>query len=257
MKYILFFVFFFFTGCMYATKQPIEGNPIGDSSRTSVDWVGVYEGIIPCADCEGIRTVVVLTEEGFYKISQEYLGKSSKKFENHGPFMWDTQGSQLLLRGVKGGDIWLRIGENKVDILDKEKNLILSLSEKYVLQKKSIKPIVKIEDIEEHYLTVIEIMGKKQEETEHRPYLFLNKNEKRLHGFAGCNRMMGMYEVNSNRIKFSNMVSTKMMCLEIQTEDSLFDMMQKTEMYRIENGIVTLFDNTQSALGRLKIVTFE
>lgn len=80
---------------------------------------------------------------------------------------------------------------------------------------------------------------------------------KNVYGFAGCNRLMGMYEVNANRIKFSNMASTKMMCLEIQTEDSMFEMMQKSETYRIENEIVTLFDGTQNALGRLKIVTFD
>ena len=75
MKYILFFVLFFFLGCVGASKQPIVEHPLGDSSCTSVDWSGVYEGIVPCADCEGIRVRLALTEEGFFELSQEYLGK--------------------------------------------------------------------------------------------------------------------------------------------------------------------------------------
>ena len=27
-----------------------------DNSQNSLDWEGTYKGIIPCADCEGIKT---------------------------------------------------------------------------------------------------------------------------------------------------------------------------------------------------------
>ena len=34
----------------------------GDNSKTSVDWVGKYEGTLPCADCEGIKTTLTLNK---------------------------------------------------------------------------------------------------------------------------------------------------------------------------------------------------
>ncbi len=88
---------------------------------------------------------MVLAEEGFYKISQEYLGKSSKKFENHGQFMWDAQGSQLLLRGVKGGDVWLRVGENKVDVLDNSSKILWLIKKRYKSSLSKIDNFLKID----------------------------------------------------------------------------------------------------------------
>ncbi|MDR0646325.1 MAG: copper resistance protein NlpE N-terminal domain-containing protein [Elusimicrobiota bacterium] len=45
------------------------------TSRNSVDWDGTYAGIIPCADCNGIKVEITLNLEGTYKISYTYLGK--------------------------------------------------------------------------------------------------------------------------------------------------------------------------------------
>ena len=35
-----------------------------DSSATSLDWEGVYRGVVPCADCEGIVTTITLRRDG-------------------------------------------------------------------------------------------------------------------------------------------------------------------------------------------------
>ena len=33
------------------------------NSRNSLDWNGVYKGVLPCADCEGIETVITLLND--------------------------------------------------------------------------------------------------------------------------------------------------------------------------------------------------
>jgi uncharacterized lipoprotein NlpE involved in copper resistance len=40
------------------------------------DWAGTYAGTLPCADCEGIRTELVLGSDGRYTLRRTYLGKS-------------------------------------------------------------------------------------------------------------------------------------------------------------------------------------
>lgn len=225
-----------------------------DSSRISVDWMGVYTGIVSCADCEGIRTRLVLSAEGFYKLSQEYSEKSSKIFENHGFFEWDKEGSNIVLKGVVGGDLWLRVGENRIDFLDSERNLISPLTGNYILQKEPKNIELLPTSIETHYLQLSETT----EMNEKLPYLFLEAKEKRFYGFGGCNHLRGVYEITDKmHIRFSKIVSTKMMCEQMKMEESMLEILQKAETYEIKNGIVTLFDHSKKTLGCLKIVSFE
>src|SRR5690554_6478325 len=42
------------------------------TAQNSLDWMGEYEGVLPCADCEGIRTIVVLNENGTFTSKQIY-----------------------------------------------------------------------------------------------------------------------------------------------------------------------------------------
>lgn len=45
------------------TMQPTNtqpATPMGDTAETSLDWVGEYKGVFPCADCEGIETELEL-----------------------------------------------------------------------------------------------------------------------------------------------------------------------------------------------------
>lgn len=258
MKYILFFVLFFFLGCVGASKQPIVEHPLGDSSRTSVDWSGVYEGIVPCADCEGIRVRLALTEEGFFELSQEYLGKSLEVFKDHGVFDWDKEGGKIVLQGLKERNVWFRVGENRVDILDKEKNIISSQAGSYTLQKRLAHIFITSQNIEEHYLHLLLSPIKRQNGKQRTPYLFLKRDEKRFYGFGGCNRLMGMYEIKEKQhIEFSKIVSTKMMCPQIHIEQNLFERLEKVETYSIENEIVTLYDHNKQAVERLKIISFD
>src|SRR5690606_18798136 len=55
-----------------------EGAPAADpadNSRNSLDWAGTYRGVLPCADCEGIETVITLAEDGSFREHTRYLGR--------------------------------------------------------------------------------------------------------------------------------------------------------------------------------------
>ncbi|MEZ5488459.1 MAG: copper resistance protein NlpE N-terminal domain-containing protein [Steroidobacteraceae bacterium] len=40
-----------------------------------IDWVG-HRGVLPCADCAGIETVVILADDGTYSTHSHYRGKN-------------------------------------------------------------------------------------------------------------------------------------------------------------------------------------
>lgn len=110
--------------------------PTGDNSKTSVDWAGTYEGTLPCADCEGIKTIIVLNSDETYTLTSEYLGKDNT-VESSGAFTWDTDGNNISITSEDGTSTTYKVGENKLIQLDQEGNEITgSMAELYVLNKK-------------------------------------------------------------------------------------------------------------------------
>ncbi|GGD94473.1 copper resistance protein NlpE [Planktosalinus lacus] len=45
---------------MVEINTEMEQAPDISTSENSLDWHGTYQGILPCADCEGIQTEVTL-----------------------------------------------------------------------------------------------------------------------------------------------------------------------------------------------------
>jgi len=110
----------------------------GHNSQNSLDWVGVYEGTLPCADCEGIKTTIELNSDLTYIKKEEYLENKNKKnkFEENGKFEWNTTGSVIILNNSKKRRQY-KVGENKIIHLDNDGQEIPGdLSEMYVLKKK-------------------------------------------------------------------------------------------------------------------------
>lgn len=108
----------------------------GDNSKTSVDWVGKYEGTLPCADCEGIKTTLTLNKDETYSLSQEYLNKNLK-LEDKGKLQWSKDGGSIKITTEKNGRFNYKVGENRLFSLDQEgKEITGPLTEHYMLTKK-------------------------------------------------------------------------------------------------------------------------
>ncbi|MEZ4647701.1 MAG: copper resistance protein NlpE [Candidatus Eisenbacteria bacterium] len=110
--------------------------PDEHTSRTSLDWAGTYEGIVPCADCEGIETTILLTYDDAYILRTKYLGKDERVFERSGAVVWSDDGGSIRLGGVTQGPDRYLVGENVLIQLDREGNRITGdLAQSYRLAK--------------------------------------------------------------------------------------------------------------------------
>lgn len=106
------------------------------NAQISLDWAGVYKGITPCADCEGIETEVTLNKDMTFIVKTKYKGKSEKVFEEKGTFKWDATGSKVSLEGLKDRPNQFFVGENTLTQLDLEgKQITGALAESYILKK--------------------------------------------------------------------------------------------------------------------------
>lgn len=135
-----------FLGCKNEVKNEVVSEEIIETetpvidmhnSQNSLDWAGVYTGIMPCADCEGIKTKVEIRNDETFTISQTYLGKmpENQSFDDNGSFTWDASGAIINLQ-AQGTTMQFQVGENKITLLDiTGKKIEGDLAEHYVLQK--------------------------------------------------------------------------------------------------------------------------
>lgn len=107
------------------------------TSQVSLDWAGMYKGVVPCADCEGIETTVVLNADQTYLLRTAYLGKpDALASEKTGAFTWNTAGNTVVLSGLENTPNQYFVGENQLIQLDLGGNKITGdLAQKYVLMK--------------------------------------------------------------------------------------------------------------------------
>lgn len=107
----------------------------GDNSETSLDWDGRYKGVVPCADCEGIETELVLNKDKTYAIKTSYLGKGPG-INQTGNFSWNHAGSIITLEGFTDSPNQYFVGENRIIQLDLSgKKVTGAMADKYVLVK--------------------------------------------------------------------------------------------------------------------------
>ncbi|PRD57180.1 copper resistance protein NlpE [Sphingobacterium gobiense] len=112
-----------------AERQGHSGNSAAqdDESTTDVsvnpsEFEGTYEATLPCGDCDGVHTIIVINNNHTFRISSEYLGKN-KKIEDNGPFKLIENASIIHLKGTDT-DLKLKIGEDKLFQLDKDDQVI-------------------------------------------------------------------------------------------------------------------------------------
>lgn len=105
------------------------------TAQNSLDWAGTYEGLLPCADCPGIKTTLELKDDHTFILKETYEDRDSR-FEDKGRFTWDDTGMRITLQR-KGGPQYYKVREGSMLRLDEKGNEISgNLAKNYVLQKK-------------------------------------------------------------------------------------------------------------------------
>ena len=115
-----------------AGRQAIDA---AHNSRNSLNWAGIYTGVIPAADGPGINVRIALNGNGAYEISYQYIERGEERFESAGTFTWDESGNIIILDTVEFPPYY-RVGENRLIQLDMEgKDITGMLADNYVLSK--------------------------------------------------------------------------------------------------------------------------
>ena len=257
------------------------------TAQNALDYLGVYKGVLPCADCEGIQTTITLNENFTYSIKTQYLGKGAKVFEQNGMYKWNDKVNMLVLGDSENVPRYYFVGENMLTQLDMSgKKNTGDLADNYQLNKEIssletitnseesptseklnnrmvVKTVIKEVDPAEGKFTLaktkwklIELNGKKVRQKGDKAYFIkLNSNDGKFNGYAGCNTFSGNYVMPLPRaLAFTNIVLTRMACPNMELETQVLAMIETVDNYRIKSDILYLRKTKMTTVAKFEAV---
>lgn len=243
----------FFANCI--TSKVLEreiANPTKDNSQTSLDWEGLYEGVLPCADCSGIETSLELNSDNTYNLKRRYLGNQpTKSITSSGTFSWNADGGKISLEKVRGNTTDYLVGENQLIQLDSQGERITgNLADKYRLEKKQF-------SLENTYWQLTELNGQTitKDMLSRESYMMLKSESNRVAGNSSCNTFSGIYNLEEgNQLAFSQIIATRMACPNMEYESRFLNVMEKTDNYAINGNQLMLHKARTSPIAKFKAV---
>ena len=218
------------------------------TSQNALDWAGAYRGVIPCADCRGIETVVILNSDGTFTTHFRYLGKGDEVFSKEGRFTWNAAGSIVTL----AGDAQYLVGENHLTRLAPDGSRVTgALADRYVLAK------VPKGGVMERYWKLVELNGQPLPKLDHAPWLILEEADGRMNGFGGCNSFTGSYKLDAaaSRLSFAQIATTSMACISgMDVEQAFYEALRNADNYSLAGDHLTLNRARMAPLARLEAV---
>ena len=109
-----------------------------EAMTENLSYAGTYEGVLPCADCAGIKTTLTVDKES-YTLKEEYEGKEGV-FDSKGSVSYDAEKQLLTLTDAANANDkrCYRVTEGALKMLSADGSEITDteLAAKYVLNKK-------------------------------------------------------------------------------------------------------------------------
>jgi heat shock protein HslJ len=128
MRYLLLALFVVaLAGCQPEKSTDLPAAPSAEAdpapvidmhtSRTALDWAGVYEGLLACADCPGIHTRLTLEPDGGFEIVTRRLVRDAEPSSARGQFEWEAGDNTIALDAAGGGQR-VAVGEGRLLLLE-------------------------------------------------------------------------------------------------------------------------------------------
>lgn len=118
-------------------EPPVDVAIPGELARAqNLSWVGHYDGMLPCGDCEGIRTLLSLYENHTYILSMKREGSNNLPSIMRGNFSW-SEGHTVVQLDQNAQNRRYLVGDGSARLLNKDGSQITGvLADRYVLKQR-------------------------------------------------------------------------------------------------------------------------
>jgi heat shock protein HslJ len=230
------------------------------SSKQTTNWTGCYHALTPCADCEGIELQIELFADNTYKMSRTFSGKDAASLHNAGAFTWNKTETQIDLKSVNEGGAYEHyiVQDGKLILLDSEGNIPITTDMNlYTLKKVDNKEAQLIDSkLSNKYWKLVELNGtpvKASDGLKEAQLTFKLNGE--VFGNLSCNAYHATYKLETgNRIRISEGVSTKMMCMQMEVENGLAKALNTVDNYNVSDSVLILNRARMAPLAKFEAV---
>lgn len=270
-------------------KQAVKKDNVNDlahAPKNSVDYVGTYKGILPCADCHGLETELVINENATFSIRTKYQGKGDKVYMQKGNFSWNKKGNIIILTDIKSAPNQYLVGKNTLTQLDMSGQKITgSEADEYVLSKQpadtsqiepaeekneamvdlnsriatttkieKVNPAVGKYTLAETKWKLVSLNNQKVAQNGKQTYfLKMSSKDGRFTAYAGCNNIGGNYAMpSSSTLDFSDVIMTRMACPEMTLENQFGAMLVQVTHYKLDKKALFFFDEKKKNLAKFE-----
>ncbi len=252
---MILFIFLTLFSCRQQSRHvEHQGRPDMHTSQLALDWQGIYTGVLPCTDCEGIKTILKLNDDLTFSLKQQYIGKSNEVFERSGNFRWNDDGNTITIYPDENSAL---------------KPVIYSVGEGFLLQhdrkgKRITGNLAQFYRLEKFYTTLtgigwqlIELYGEAIPGKKHlnsEPYIEFSA-EGNVSGNSSCNRFFSTWATGAeNKLSFAPVGATKMACPEMETETMFFRAMERTAGFIITDDILVFVSERNAPLAKFRAI---
>jgi len=216
---------------------------MGACNKKSFEWAGMYRGISP-DDGKEMVTLLSLQPDLTYIMQTAATDVGAPVTESDGSFSWS--GDKIVLKDSKtGSKTTFKADENSLKETGKTVPFF------------RIQP----ESITDKYWKLIELNGKPvvlDESFKREAFIILRNEGQRVNGNSGCNTFTGTFETDAaaKRIKFSQMATSMMMCLNMEIEDAMKKVFEVADNYSLspDGKYLSLNRARMAPLARFEVV---
>ncbi len=213
---VVVLMFLTMAGCMPRQEGAAGVPDPAHSSRNALDWAGTYEGVLPCADCPGIRTRLTLRQDGTYQLSRLYIDRDREPRLASGRFAWQPGDNAIALEAQHGA-LRFAVGEARLALLERDAAPRWPQPARFVLERVADQGDAGLQRVlESHRWTLASATDAQGRRLDAlfgggRPVVF-GFADARLNVEGGCNRLFGGYRVDGKRLEVGRLGSTMMAC---------------------------------------------
>lgn len=232
------------------SKKKVIKTQNQSSAMANLDWQGKYNGITPCASCDGIETTLALKKGNNFSLTTLYLGTNDKPEVINGKYKWN--GNKIVLQNIKTGTrpTMYKVEENQIKQLDLTGNEIKSENwGAYVLKKMGNTAI------ENKRWKLIEINGKPVVGDTETHYVIFHSENGTVEAKAGCNQINSNYTIkNSLQVSIKPGISTMMACPDGNIEQEFLEVLSNIDNLSVNDKNLTFNKGRMMPLARFESV---
>jgi para-nitrobenzyl esterase len=214
----------------------------------------------------GDGTTLKPDDRNKYTVAFGSEGRVSARVDcNRGIGSWKSKGSELELGSLALtraycppepiSDHMVKQWEQVRSYLIKDGDLYLSLmADGGIYQFEPMKTAADLPlDLERTYWKLTQLDGAPVGGSQTEPNLVLDPTTRRVGGSGGCNHFSGGYQLDGDRIRMSQTVSTMMACAKgLDTEKAFLQTLDQARQWRITGHELELLDSSGNVLARFE-----